>query len=53
MCPDVLYEKVVEVEERVVLVQDKCQLDWDGKAVEEGVTGEKVLLNLQCKDATF
>ncbi|XP_065827960.1 5-oxoprolinase-like isoform X2 [Oscarella lobularis] len=42
VCPDVLYENVVEVEERVVLVQDKCQLDWDGKAVEEGVTGEEV-----------
>lgn len=41
MCPDVLYERVVEVEERVVLQQESCQLGLLGDEV-TGTTGEKV-----------
>ncbi|GAB6023455.1 hypothetical protein CHUAL_008235 [Chamberlinius hualienensis] len=40
-CPDVLYEDVIEVDERVVLVQEKCQLNIFAPVV-TGVTGEKV-----------
>ena len=39
--PEVLYEEVVEVEERVVLEQDSCQLGLPGP-VTTGTTGEKV-----------
>lgn len=38
--PDVLYEAVVQVEERVVLHREDCQLDLSSHAV--GTTGEKV-----------
>ena len=38
--PDVLYEDIVEVEERVVLYQDDCQL-FNGGTV-QGMTGEHV-----------
>ncbi len=41
MTPDVLYEEVVEVEERMVLKQDQCQLNKDVK-IFTGSTGEKV-----------
>lgn len=41
--PEVLYEEVVEVDERVVLKQVSCQLPRkDAKRI---VTGEKLLLN--------
>ena len=39
--PETLYEAVVEVEERVVLVQESCQLELDTPIV-TGSTGEKV-----------
>ncbi|ELT87012.1 hypothetical protein CAPTEDRAFT_176070 [Capitella teleta] len=39
--PDILYEEVVEVEERVALQQEKCQLKKDCSVV-TGTTGEKV-----------
>ena len=39
--PEVLYEEVVEVEERVVLAQDSCQLQLTTPTV-TGTTGEKV-----------
>lgn len=39
--PEVLYEEVVEVEERVVLQQDTCQLNLPTPLL-EGSTGEKV-----------
>lgn len=41
MCPEVLYEHVIEVEERVVLQQESCQLGLDGEEI-VGITGEKV-----------
>lgn len=40
-CPEVLYECVVEVDERVVLVQEKCELKHSSVKV-KGITGEKV-----------
>ena len=39
--PEVLYEEVVEVEERVVLEQPRCELQLPTPLV-EGSTGEKV-----------
>ena len=39
--PETLYEAVVEVDERVVLVQESCQLELDAPIV-TGSTGEKV-----------
>ncbi len=39
--PNVIYEEVVEVEERVCLVQDMCQLGLNSPIV-TGTTGEKV-----------
>ena len=41
MTPDVLYEEVIEVEERVVMKQDKCEINHQGPVV-TGTTGEKV-----------
>ncbi len=40
--PEVLYEEVVEVEERVVLAQDNDQLSLPLPSL-TGITGEKVL----------
>ena len=40
--PDMLYEEVIEVEERVVLQQDKCQLKRKVHTVAVGTTSEKV-----------
>lgn len=39
--PEVLYEEIVEVEERVVLHQDTCQLQLPTPLI-QGNTGEKV-----------
>lgn len=39
--PETLYEAVVEVEERVVLLQESCRLQLDTPIV-TGNTGEKV-----------
>eukprot|EP00106_Octopus_bimaculoides_P000145 XP_014767587.1 PREDICTED: 5-oxoprolinase-like [Octopus bimaculoides] len=39
--PEVLYEEVIEVEERMLLKQDKCKLELDCKVV-TGITGEKL-----------
>ena len=39
--PEVIYESIVEVEERVVLSQDNCQLNLKCDTV-QGVTGEEV-----------
>ena len=39
--PEMLYEEVVEVDERVVLYQDTCQLQLPLPLV-QGNTGEKV-----------
>ena len=39
--PEVLYDEVVEVEERVVLHQEACQLLLPGPLI-QGNTGEKV-----------
>lgn len=39
--PEVLYEDIVEVEERVVLCQDNCQLNLYDDNV-QGITGEQV-----------
>lgn len=40
-CPGVLYDRVVEVDERVALVQDRSELLGGGEVL-KGVTGEKV-----------
>ncbi|XP_055890721.1 5-oxoprolinase-like [Biomphalaria glabrata] len=42
VCPENLYEDVIEVEERVVLHQMDCELDKHGDLV-QGSTGEKLL----------
>ena len=39
--PEVLYEAVIEVEERVILHQKDCQLNLKGDIV-QGKTGEQV-----------
>ena len=39
--PEVLYEEVIEVDERLLLKQDKCQLNLNCQIV-TGTTGEKV-----------
>ena len=39
--PDVLYEEIVEVKERVVFKQQKCQLNKGGMTV-RGKTNEEV-----------
>lgn len=39
--PDVIYDEVIEVEERVCLVQDSCKLGLT-TPIETGTTGEKV-----------
>jgi 5-oxoprolinase (ATP-hydrolysing) len=31
--PDVLYDEVIEVDERVLLVDNTCQMDIDGRRV--------------------
>ncbi|RWS05312.1 5-oxoprolinase-like protein [Dinothrombium tinctorium] len=44
-CPQVLYQHVVEVEERVILKQDSCEVDqFKNLEVKKGVTGEEVLI---------
>lgn len=48
--PDVLYEEVIEVEERVILRQDSCQLPRnEPKRI---VTGEQ-LVNIYCTYLTY
>ena len=39
-CPEVLYEEVVEVDERLLLKSDSCSLDKNGWRSLEGSTGE-------------
>lgn len=41
--PEMIYEEVIEVKERVYMVQDSCQLDIQSP-VAIGTTGEKVSL---------
>lgn len=41
--PDVLYEDIVEVEERVILYQKDCELNANSNTV-QGRTGEQVCL---------
>lgn len=42
-CPEILYAAVIEVEERVVLKQEKCQIEKDAKCkVETALTGEEI-----------
>lgn len=53
VCPDVLYEAVVEVEERVVPRQDVSQVEavnnkWD---VKKGTTGEELLITTELNEA--
>ena len=43
--PDVLYEEIIEVHERVVFKQEKCQLGRGGTIV-TGTTKEEVVLSL-------
>ncbi|XP_018494081.2 5-oxoprolinase [Galendromus occidentalis] len=39
-CPDILYEEVVEVRERVYLHNERCEMDFSGKRRIQGITGE-------------
>jgi len=41
-CPEVLYEEVVEVDERLLLQSDRCQLDKKDWRKVEGSTGEGI-----------
>ena len=43
--PEVLYEDIIEVDERVVLYQKDCQLNLDSNTV-QGRTGEQVWSNV-------
>lgn len=40
--PDVLYEEIVEIDERVVLCRDDCQVKSEKPVVEASSTGDKV-----------
>ncbi|XP_070575126.1 5-oxoprolinase-like isoform X2 [Ptychodera flava] len=40
--PDVLYEEIIEVQERLILQQDKCQLEKNNLRAVTGITGEKL-----------
>jgi len=42
VCPEVLYEEVVEVDERLVLQSDKCSVDKSSWTDTMGTTGEKM-----------
>ena len=42
-CPEVLYEEVVEVEERMILENSNCQVDKSGYRETQGSTGEAKL----------
>eukprot|EP00090_Calanus_glacialis_P029316 TRINITY_DN4705_c0_g1_i1.p1 TRINITY_DN4705_c0_g1~~TRINITY_DN4705_c0_g1_i1.p1 ORF type:complete len:1288 (+),score=342.01 TRINITY_DN4705_c0_g1_i1:47-3910(+) len=42
VCPEVLYEEVVEVEERMILKNDKCELEKTGWRNAVGTTGEEM-----------
>ena len=44
-CPEVLYEEVVEVEERLVLSNNSCQLDRSGWKATRGSTGEEMFIS--------
>ena len=52
MTPDVLYEEVIELEERVVLQQDRCCLATKCP-VAMGTTGEKVKGDLEFSLKSF
>lgn len=43
ICPEVLYEDVIEVNERITLVQESCKLN-DEKPIVVGNTGEHVCI---------
>ena len=43
-CTEVLYEEVVEVEERLVLSNNSCQLDRSGWRAARGTTGEEMFV---------
>ena len=49
--PEVLYEMVVEVEERIVLHKDDCQLNLSSDL--HGTTGEKVHSNVAFTSVQF
>ena len=50
-CPEVLYEEVVEVDERLILDSDVCQLDKNGHRATVGSTGEKMFVRCELKRA--
>lgn len=45
--PEMIYKEVVEIDERVVLCRDDCELDLEANKqnVKSGVTGEKVIVH--------
>lgn len=52
--PEVLYEEVIEVDERVVLKQDSCQLPRkDAKRIVTGVKHSSIVLHRRCNPSHF
>ena len=49
-CPEVLYEEVVEVEERLVLSNNSCQLDRSGWRAARGTTGEEMFVTRELEE---
>jgi 5-oxoprolinase (ATP-hydrolysing) len=47
VCPEVLYEEVVEVDERLILENRQCCLDKSGWESTTGTTGESMLVKQQ------
>ena len=49
-CPDVLYEEVVEVEERMVLSNSSCHLDRSDWREARGTTGEEMFVTRELQE---
>ena len=50
ICPEVLYEEVVEVKERVVLCDENSELKKPDCQIVTGTTGEMVRLDILIKN---
>ena len=48
-CPEVLYEEVIEVEERMILNNSNCQMDKSGYRKTKGTTGEEMFVSCELK----
>jgi len=50
--PEVLYKEVVEIDERVILCRDDCELENENKQnIKYGITGEKVIVQTPLNEA--